>query len=115
MHGHVFLMITCLHGHVFITSEIQCPTEIPNGHIASSCARVFNDRCHFYCDDGFMKSPAITFLTCNGTAQWDWGLRESKTLCLGEFNVWVYMNFEPPHGKTNNLQRRKQRRRSASQ
>ena len=30
-------------------------------------------------------------------------------------NVWLDTRYEPPRGKTNNLQRGKQRRRSASQ
>ena len=31
------------------------------------------------------------------------------------YEVQAFLRYEPPHGKTNNLHRRKQRRRSASQ
>lgn len=62
---------------------IKCPEEIPNGHIGSSCGRDFTDRCHFYCDTGFEKSPNLAFLTCNGSAQWEWhNQKEIPAVCL---------------------------------
>ena len=37
-----------------------------------------------------------------------------KVVVLGKWELGKNYYFEPPHGKTNNLHRRKQRRRSAS-
>ena len=52
-----------------------------------------------------LASFSTTNYKCNRTLQKLTGLFE---------NMNVFITFEPPRGKTNNLHRRKQRRRSAS-
>ena len=42
------------------------------------------------------------------------GTRKKKA-CINVTFFGIFSTFEPPHGKTNNLPRQKQRRRSASQ
>ena len=53
-------------------------------------------------------------LLTKGGQQHYYGFKISETQDLNSDTTWLSL-FEPPHGKTNNLHRRKQRPRSASQ
>ena len=65
----------------FLSEEILCPTEIPNGNLSSSCGRRVGHSCDsFTCIHGYNAKAGVEAFNCTEAGSWDYDL---SSLCVG--------------------------------